>query len=63
MEFKKVVLFAVSILAVNAMGRSNQDASSGQLTNNQKLQHDTSVRTTWMPDNGNGTFTDPFFLD
>ena len=63
MEFKKVVLFAVSVLAVNAMGQSNQDASSGQLSNNQKLQHDTSVRTTWMSDNGNGTFTNPIFYD
>jgi beta-xylosidase len=63
MGFKKVILIAECVLALETIGQNSPDASSGQLTNNQKLQHDTSVRTTWMSDNGNGTFTNPIFYD
>jgi xylan 1,4-beta-xylosidase len=64
MDFKKVVLIAVSCLAWNAMGQDTPQGWSPQ-RNIQETPRSTSpeVRRTWMSDNGNGTFSNPVFYD
>ena len=65
MYFKKYILIAVAVLAFNAHGQNITNSRGSQYWNNQDLQCDTlnDVSTTWMADNGNGTYTNPIFYD
>ena len=63
MKFCKTIVLAASVLAFRATGQNNPHAGDIQRTNDQKPQENASTRSTWMSDNGNGTFTNPIFYD